>query len=236
MIGAAAFYAGVDLLTGAAYSFEPNEVHVVLEAAHAPAPESDERQEGSTRAAAAGEPQLFQGSRVRVSAPSIAGGRIVGVLTAFDDESLTLEAKGRQGPLIIPRAAITKLDVSNGPRSRALAWAGLGLAGSVLAGLATGAKCPGGTTGSCGSSLGTAILYSLLLAPLGAFIGEAHPGDRWEDAGWKHPHVRVSLIPGRGLGISFSASVKFAASRNRPPRRNRQDVASGTDVQTALTR
>ena len=135
----------------------------------------------------------------------------MGTLTAFDDERLTLEAEGRREPLIIPRAAITKLDVSKGPRSRALAGAGLGLAGSVLAGLATGARCPGGTTGSCGSTLETAVMYSLFLAPIGALIGEALPGDRWEDAGWKHPHVGVSLLPGRGLGVSVSASVTWTA-------------------------
>jgi hypothetical protein len=213
MIGAVAFYAGIDFLTGAAYSFKPTEVHVVLEATRVLAPESDERPAESARATAAGEPQLFQGSRVRVSAPAISGRRIVGTLTAFDDESLTLETKGRRDPLMIPRAAITRLDVSSGPRSRALLGAGLGLAGGVLAGLASGPKCPGGTTGSCGSALETAILYSALLVPIGALIGTAHPGDRWEDAGWKHPHFGVSLLPGRGLGISVSASVKWTASR-----------------------
>jgi hypothetical protein len=212
MIGAVAFYGGIDLITGAAYSFEPNAVHVVLEVAGAVAPESDERREGSAQATG-GEPRLFQGSRVRVSAPAIAARRIVGTLTAFDDDSLTLEEKGRRDPLIIPRAAITKLDVSSGPRSRALLGAGLGLAGSLVAGLATGAKCPGGTTGSCGTALGTALMYSLALAPLGAMIGGDHPGDRWEDAGWKHPHVGVSLVPGRGLGVSVTASVKWTASR-----------------------
>lgn len=209
IIFAVASYAGVDFLTGAAYSFEPTEVHVVLESTRA-APESDDRPGGSAYATG-GELQLFQGSRVRVTAPAIDGRRIVGVLTAFDDENLTLEEKGRRGPLIIPRAAITKLDVSNGPRSRALLGAGLGLAGGVMAGLATGAQCPGGTTGSCVNARQAAILYSLLLAPIGALIGEAHPGDRWEDAGWKRPHVGISLLPGRRLGIS--ASVTFTASR-----------------------
>ena len=61
---------------------------------------------------------LAPGMRVRLVAPDVLAGKIVGTLQLIDEESVTVQIEGRSEPLSVRRDKIDRLDVSAGRRSR----------------------------------------------------------------------------------------------------------------------
>jgi hypothetical protein len=90
-------------------------------------------------AAAAGEdatPQLSlaPGTRIRIQAPEVFPGKVVGTVAAVSADSLSIQVPGRSEPVPVLREKIAQLDVSAGPRSRgvdAAIGAGIGAVGGA---------------------------------------------------------------------------------------------------------
>lgn len=75
-------------------------------------------------------PQIVPGTRIRVTAPTVASDRLVGTAMSLDVDTLVMKAEDWAAPLTVPIASVTRLDVSRGKVSRgknALKGAGIGL-------------------------------------------------------------------------------------------------------------
>jgi hypothetical protein len=113
---------------------------------------------------------LTPGMRVRIQAPDISSGKLVGTIKMVDDRSVTVDVPGRAEAVSVLREKIARLDVSEGPRSRGVdavigagIGAGLGAAGGELA--------SGSGQGHIVSRGAVAGICALLGAGLGALIG-----------------------------------------------------------------
>ncbi len=154
------------------------------------------------------------GARVRVSAPSIVNKRLVGTVVALKVDTLVVDAKGRRGPLALPLAFVTGLEVSRGRKSNVGKGAGLGFLagafGGAILGLVTYEECTGFCPVDPGAG-GTALILAVVLggvgAGLGAVIGAVIPSERWETV--PLDRIRVGLIRHERLGLTVSASVAF---------------------------
>lgn len=123
----------------------------------------------------ADDPVLSLGAHVRVSAPTTAQGPIQGYLRAMDDHAITVTS-GKQ-TLTIPRAGITRLEVSFGKRGHARTGA---IVGGGLALVSLVALC---ADEDCGSEPGYAALFGAGLlvgyGGFGALVGAAIRTDKW---------------------------------------------------------
>jgi hypothetical protein len=171
--------------------------------------------------AAETEEPLTASPRVRVTAPSFSGRRIVGTAVAFDDAILTLRAQGTKEEIRIPRAAIARLESSR-RRSRKRLGAGIGL----LAGIGAAAAFQHAAHKTCERAVDRAeweglggfftclgagaagLLGAIVSIPAGTLIGwAAAPGERWEEA--PVDRVRVTLGAGRAEGLRAVLTVRF---------------------------
>ena len=148
--------------------------------------------------------QLPAGARVRVTVAT--GGRLTGKFLALDDKTLTLQITGQADPILLRRGDITTVAVTSGRRSRgkgALIGAGVGVGAGIVIGLASGSDPQG--TFLAFSAGDKALIYAIVLAPIGALIGLAvPPAERWEEK--RLDRIRLSVYPvrGRGLGVSLA--------------------------------
>jgi len=154
-----------------------------------------------------GIPPLAPGVRVRIVAPDVSAGKVIGTITAVDEESVTLDVPGRGAAVSVPRDKITHLDVSEGPRSR---WinAAFGAAVGALGGAIVGGNHKSSlfhgdySTGEAATDGG--VLGALVGAAVGALIP---PGERWISGGGAS--YRVSLAPQFQNGLGVAVAVKF---------------------------
>jgi hypothetical protein len=159
-----------------------------------------------TAAAVAQEPpEVTPGTRVRISAPTVAKKHFVGTITAWDPENLTMTSD--KGPIVLPRGAVSRLELSRGRKSRgrkALLGAGIGAAAGALVGFAHGSDPPGSSI--VAFDAGTyALTFGALGAAAGALIGVAiTPGERWEELPPTRFRVSVGPVRGHGLGVSLT--------------------------------
>jgi hypothetical protein len=150
---------------------------------------------------------LVPGLRVRIVAPDIAPGKVVGSIVNADTESVTVAVSGRHESISVPREKIMTMDISEGPRSR---WVDVGIGGG--AGLATGAV---GCTVANGKSKGdfvsggtVAAVCGLIGGALGALIGAAiPPGERWHRLA--SSSYRLTVVPRLDHELGFAISVAF---------------------------
>jgi hypothetical protein len=164
------------------------------------------------------------GPRVRVTAPSVSGKRLIGVLAGLDETTLTLQREGDKGPLQMPRASVTKIEVSR-RRSRA-AGAGvgmlLGVGTAAVVGLVSGDDCgrsPGGGPGGvwrrrgggglyCLDDTAIAVLSGIVIVPVATLLGlVATPGEKWEVA--TVDRLRLAVAPTRGGGVRAALAIRF---------------------------
>ena len=120
--------------------------------------------------------------------------------------------------LVLPRTSITKLEVSQGRKSRP----GAGIGYGALVGLATGAL--GGailckSDYACSNpnqeegdmtplfALGGAALGAVAGGVVGGIIGASHSGEQWEQVPSKH--WRLSAAPQLHGGVALNLSVAF---------------------------
>jgi hypothetical protein len=168
---------------------------------------------------------LVPGRRVRLTAPSVAGKRLVGNLVSLDDATVTLQRDGAKDTMQVPRLAITKIEVSR-QRSRKGKGAAIGMlvgvGAAVAIGLAAGEDCgslPEPAPGIIGFSellarnlcVGkgeAAALSAILTVPLGTLFGVVGaPGEKWEAS--SPSRLRVAVAPARGGGVRAALTVTF---------------------------
>jgi len=168
--------------------------------------------------------EVSPGTRVRITATSIAEHRIVGTILTIGADTLTLRTKRKVAPfmlksngqaetLAIPFASVTKLEVIRGKKRNVVKGAGIGVVvgglSGVVYGFSEGDDPPGGilewTAKEKAAMLG--IMGSLSGVVLGALIGALKTTDQWEKA--PLDRLRVGLIPLHQGGILLSASVGF---------------------------
>lgn len=147
---------------------------------------------------------LVLGMRVRVAAPALGPGPLVGAIMALDSKHMTLRVPGRTDPLSLDRANISRIELSVGRRSRgrgALVGAAAGAAAGVLLSLVT----YGGRSEQLFSRGGDAIVSAAALGSAGALVGVAlPPRERWKGVPLGGPS------PAAALGSRAAVSLSFA--------------------------
>jgi hypothetical protein len=157
------------------------------------------------------------GLRVRLTAPSVSGKRLVGTVVGLDEATLTLQRQGGKETLQVPRGAITTIETS-WRRSRkgkgAVIGALFGLGTGVALGFAIGENC-GNTipelqviiSSLCLSKGEAAGVLALVAVPAGALLGLAvAPGEKWHPSSLDRLSVRIT--PARG-GAGLTVSLRF---------------------------
>jgi hypothetical protein len=137
----------------------------------------------------------------------------VGTISRLDATAVELQTAGNQ-PTLVPRDAITKVEISLGRRSRsrgALIGASLGATIGVIAVLATPEEpcqpnlfgCPPfGITKGMGS-----VLIGGIGAASGALIGSLiPPGERWKASA---AGARLSIAPAGEHGVQATLSFRY---------------------------
>jgi hypothetical protein len=150
---------------------------------------------------------LTPGMRVRILAPEVAPGKMIGTVTRASDDAVTLNIPGRSEPVSILREKITQLDASDGPRSRGVDSAiGAGIGAAVgAAGCALGNGSGQGHIVSTGAVAG---VCAVLGAGLGALIGAViPPGEHWKAI--SATLYRFSFAPRLDHGADLAVAWKF---------------------------
>lgn len=148
-------------------------------------------------------PILAAGSKVRLAAPSLASGRISGIVREADAESLVVDVRGA-APVSVPLGSITRLEVSTGRHRQTL----LGLAvGAGIGALVVGNHPCVNEGCSRGFSGEFALIGGLAGAVPGAVIGALVKKDRWTAVALDH--VQVTCVPALGRGRGLMVSIGF---------------------------
>jgi hypothetical protein len=167
---------------------------------------------GCTFASAADEDAPLQqllppGTRVRILTTDISPAKVVGTIKMVDDQSVTIDVPGRAEAVSVLRDKISRLDVSEGPRSR-------GVDAAIGAGLGAALGAAGGELASTGgkshivSSGAVAAVCALLGAGVGALIGVAiPPGERWNEK--PASRYRVGFAPRLDHGLDVAVAWDF---------------------------
>jgi hypothetical protein len=150
---------------------------------------------------------LNPGMRVRILAPDVFAGRIIGIINSVDDQSVTIDVPGRSEPVSVLRKKIARLEVSEGPRSRGVdAAIGAGIGASI--GAAGGALASGSEKSHIVSSGEVAAVCALLGAGLGALIGATiPPGEHWNEMAASR--YRVGFAPRLDHGLNLAVAWNF---------------------------
>lgn len=150
---------------------------------------------------------LTPGMRVRILAPDVFPGKLIGTVEQVSGDSVTVDVPGRSEPVSVSRAKIVRLDTSDGPRSR-------GVDAAIGAGIGAGIGAAGGALAGSGghshvvSSGEVAAVCALLGAGLGALIGVATPpGERWKEM--SAPRYRVGFAPRLDHGVDLAVAWQF---------------------------
>jgi hypothetical protein len=150
---------------------------------------------------------LAPGMRVRLVAPDMLAGKIVGTLQLMDEESVTVQIEGRSEPLSVRRDKIARLDVSAGHRSRWF-YAGIGAAAGALGGAIAGGNHKSTLFHGDYTTNEAATQGGVIGAAAGAVIGALiPPGERWTRA--EASSFRVSFAPRLDHGVGLSFAVGF---------------------------
>ena len=162
--------------------------------------------------------------RVRVTAPTVSGKRLVGTLLAMNDTTLTIGSEKGKGVIEVPRSAVTRIELSRRP-SRKGKGAGIGflagLGAAVAIGIAAGDDCgslPGPREADdfvarlnrnlCMGKAETALAVSILAVPVGTLIGMgAAGGERW--ARTTPDRLSLAVKPTRTGGLGAALSLRF---------------------------
>jgi hypothetical protein len=163
-------------------------------------------------ASAAGEDATLQqslapGMRIRIQAPEVFPGKIIGTIHSLNDESVTIDVPGRSEPVAVLREKIARLDESDGPRSRGVdAAIGAGVGAAI--GAAGGALAGRNQSGHIVSGGAVTAFCALLGTGVGALIGVAiPPGEHWKQI--PTGRYRVSFAPGLAHGLDLAIAWNF---------------------------
>jgi hypothetical protein len=163
------------------------------------------------------------GARVRVSAPSVAGQRLVGTVARLDADTIVVRSDGWGNDLAVPLGSVTALDVGRGRQSRALRFGGIGAAigaviGTFLMIVDEGTSAPNVQITDeepplewVARPVWQKVRYPLLSAAagfgIGAIIGVAFPGERWEAVPLEGLRLRVTPQPASGINLTASFTL-----------------------------
>jgi hypothetical protein len=158
-------------------------------------------------AVASQEPRAINpGDRVRVTAPSVSGGRFAGTVLTVDPDSLVVQTGTETRRL--PRASIERLDLSSGRKSHTLLGAGVGF----LVGAAVGGGLVASDPTSCDEVHAACIAVGAAVLGaggglVGALTGALVRTERWAEV--PLDRVRLGLIPDRRGALALSLSLRF---------------------------
>ena len=171
------------------------------------------------------QPPVGIAPRVRVTAPTVSGKRLVGTLLAMDETTLTIGSQKGKGVVEVPRSAVTRIELSRRPSRKgkgAKIGALVGLGAAVAVGLAAGDDCgslpePAPGWGGfedrlrrnlCYDKSVTAVMASILTVPAGVLLGVLTAGgERWVRT--EPDRLRVAVTPLRTGGVGAAVSVRF---------------------------
>jgi hypothetical protein len=163
----------------------------------------------STQASAQSSESAGKGRRVRLVVPTVSPKPLIGTIVRSDETSVVLSQGLWQGAsvelMVVPRNAITKMEVSSGRRSHAKAGALIGAAALAFAVAVTpDSSCSGIVCVDYPKELGVAVA-AVLGAGLGALIGKAFTkSETWTPV---PPGLQVSVTPKHKGGV---VSLSFA--------------------------
>jgi len=158
--------------------------------------------------------RVAPGARVRVTAPTVAEGIVVGTVASAHSDTLVLEVN-EDSLLAIPLTTVTSLEVSEGQSSSAGSGAVVGgLAGLVAGALiassiveeSSGSGFAAGDYDGIVATVGGAVAGLFVGAIVGAGIGSAIMTENWKDV--PVDEIRVGLLPAFD-GVAVSASIRF---------------------------
>jgi hypothetical protein len=152
---------------------------------------------------------LTPGMRVRIQVQDGSPREIIGTVKSLDVRSVAVEVPGRAEPVSLLREKITRLDVSEGSRSRGID-AAIGAAIGAAVGGAGGALADsGGSHHSHYVGSGeVAAVGALLGAGIGALLGVAiPPGERWKESA--AARYRVGFAPQLDHGLKIALALSF---------------------------
>jgi hypothetical protein len=162
---------------------------------------------GEPAPAALQRPRLQIGQRLRLTAAAWGMDKAIVTLAGLSAESIAVTSRSRT--VALPLGAVRRLEMSRGPRSRALAGAVNGVLTGALIGLGVGALSAGSCEGEflCGAGL---VVLPPIGAAVGLVVGTIHGafsrGDRWETVPLAALREgRFEVIP-RGQGVQPGAA------------------------------
>ena len=155
--------------------------------------------------------------RIRVTAPSFHGKRLVGVFVSLDETTLRIEREEGQPPIAVPRASITKIETSrHASRKGQGAAIGLlfGVATALVIGQTAGGDCHPAPEGEwlafdfCYTHGQVSMAAGVVFVPLGALLGAAASrGEEWSPI--SADRLRLAVAPTRGGGVRAAMTLRF---------------------------
>jgi hypothetical protein len=161
------------------------------------------------------QPPVEAGSRIRVTAPTVGADELVGMCVEVDATRLRVQAEEQASPLTISLTDVTRLEVSQGRKSNALAGLGIGFLGGAAIGAVLGSAAgreEGGPETLCtGDKTECAVFGAAVggvaFGAIGAGIGALAKTERWEEV--PLDRLRVSIVPLRDGRFALGLSVRF---------------------------
>ena len=153
-------------------------------------------------------PPLKPGDRIRVAAPTLSPGPLVGTVVAFEADSLMVQRGTDTWRLSL--ASLTRLEMSQGRRSHAGLGAGIGLLVGAGVRAVIGSGCHAVVV-PVSSGVGCIAVGAAVIGGAGALVGAVTGAlvrtERWAEV--PLDRLRVSFTSDRGGALTIRASLRF---------------------------
>lgn len=166
--------------------------------------------------------EIAPGTRVRISASQLGAEPVVGTLLGVGPETLSLERAGHEGPEVIARSDVGRLEISRGRKSQAGRGALVGLAAGAAA---TMLLTFGDYSSDVHGDLNLLAIGAALAAggaAVGGAIGSAHKTEHWEPVTLPPVSVGIGPVRGGGVGVAVRLSWGSRPATGRLTRRMRE--------------
>lgn len=156
---------------------------------------------------------IAPGDRVRVSAPGVVAGQVVGTIKELSPDTCVLQVEGRPWPVRLPLTSVTQLEVSRGHKSKSgigiLVGGGLGFLGGYLIGTQTSLceTCGGSEDEKQKTGLAFGTICGLLGAAAGGELGAKSRVEQWEEVPVEQ--LRLTIRPYGDDGLAITASLRL---------------------------